>query len=232
VRTTTVCSTAARRGRSPSSAQHGWATLTGTTVTASTTDANLTIGSQGPLRPSTLTVSATIVTDFGGGFRDQTGYRHIDITLVTRAFTEWQDKHQVALQLRRRPQHLGNGQTSRASRLLDPGGTAAARRSTLGRAPPAPTRRTTSGNGSDLSANTDETWSRPTCSWDRTTSSFVQTTTTKFEQGPAVDNGPDVFFDGGVIEISADGGTTWKDFEYIRPGYSQTLFSDAAGATQ
>jgi hypothetical protein len=34
-----------------------------------------------------------------------------------------------------------------------------------------------------------------------------------------------VFFDGGIIEISRDGGTTWQDISTFRdPGYGGTLF--------
>ncbi len=46
-----------------------------------------------------------------------------------------------------------------------------------------------------------------------------------FEKGPAVPGGPDVFFDGGVLEVSEDGGTTWNDVStYTDPGYPLTLY--------
>jgi hypothetical protein len=46
-----------------------------------------------------------------------------------------------------------------------------------------------------------------------------------FEKGPVVAGGPDVYFDGGVLEISEDGGTTWNDVsKYTDPGYPRTLY--------
>ncbi|HEX4352577.1 MAG TPA: M36 family metallopeptidase, partial [Polyangiales bacterium] len=52
-----------------------------------------------------------------------------------------------------------------------------------------------------------------------------------FEAGPISDGGPDVDFDGGVLEVSLDGGTTWQDIsKYGNPGYTATLFT--VGATQ
>jgi MYXO-CTERM domain-containing protein len=42
----------------------------------------------------------------------------------------------------------------------------------------------------------------------------------QFETGPAVAGGPDVHWDGGVIEYSTDGGSTWTDVSEIAdPGY-------------
>jgi len=47
----------------------------------------------------------------------------------------------------------------------------------------------------------------------------------KFEHGPMFSGGPDTFFDGGVLEISSDGGTTWDDIsKYVDPQYLQTLY--------
>ncbi|MEZ4310925.1 MAG: M36 family metallopeptidase, partial [Polyangiaceae bacterium] len=51
----------------------------------------------------------------------------------------------------------------------------------------------------------------------------------KFETGPAVANGPDVYWDGSVIEITEDGGQTWEDVSaYTNPGYNGAI-SDLAG---
>src|SRR5260221_6392491 len=48
-----------------------------------------------------------------------------------------------------------------------------------------------------------------------------------FETGPAVQGGPDVFFDGGVLEISEDDGATWNDVsKYADPNYPVPLFTD------
>jgi len=47
-----------------------------------------------------------------------------------------------------------------------------------------------------------------------------------FESGAVDPAGPEVFFDGGVLEISDDGGTTWKDVSaFADPGYPQTLYA-------
>ncbi|WP_394849511.1 M36 family metallopeptidase [Pendulispora brunnea] len=51
-----------------------------------------------------------------------------------------------------------------------------------------------------------------------------------FESGAAVPGGPEVFFDGAVFELSEDGGTTWKDVsEYIDPKYPLTVYESAEG---
>jgi hypothetical protein len=50
-----------------------------------------------------------------------------------------------------------------------------------------------------------------------------------FEVGPAVPNGPDVAFDGAVLEISSDDGATWEDVsKYSDPGYVAPIYSTAA----
>jgi hypothetical protein len=47
-----------------------------------------------------------------------------------------------------------------------------------------------------------------------------------FEHGPVTGTGPDVYFDGGVLEISDDGGTTWKDVStYVNPSYPHTIYN-------
>jgi len=49
-----------------------------------------------------------------------------------------------------------------------------------------------------------------------------------FEMGSPLPNRPPVGFDGAVLEISADGGTTWQDIsEYADPGYTDKVFSTA-----
>jgi len=49
-----------------------------------------------------------------------------------------------------------------------------------------------------------------------------------FESGPVRAGGPDVAFDGGVLEISVDGGMTWQDVStYADPGYTQTIYTTA-----
>jgi len=46
-----------------------------------------------------------------------------------------------------------------------------------------------------------------------------------FETGAVVTDGPDVYFDGGVLEVTTDGGTTWDDVsKYVDPAYPQTIF--------
>jgi hypothetical protein len=52
----------------------------------------------------------------------------------------------------------------------------------------------------------------------------------RFEQGKASSTATvDSYFDGGVLEISSDNGTTWQDISaYVDPGYTQTLFSDGS----
>jgi hypothetical protein len=51
-----------------------------------------------------------------------------------------------------------------------------------------------------------------------------------FEVGPPTPTATeDVAFDGAVLEVSDDGGSTWKDIsEYGDPGYDQTIFSTAS----
>lgn len=49
-----------------------------------------------------------------------------------------------------------------------------------------------------------------------------------FETGPATSGGPDVYWDGGVIEISKDNGTTWEDLAvYQDPGYNGVIGNTA-----
>jgi MYXO-CTERM domain-containing protein len=46
----------------------------------------------------------------------------------------------------------------------------------------------------------------------------------EFETGPEVAGGPDVYWDGSLLEISEDGGTTWKDLDqYIAAPYNGTI---------
>ncbi|APR80050.1 Chitinase [Minicystis rosea] len=46
-----------------------------------------------------------------------------------------------------------------------------------------------------------------------------------FETAPAEDDGPDVYWDGAVIEVSGDDGKTWQDVEKLgaKPGYGGTI---------
>ncbi|TPV95000.1 MAG: peptidase [Myxococcales bacterium FL481] len=45
-----------------------------------------------------------------------------------------------------------------------------------------------------------------------------------FESGPAEPEGPDVHWDGAVLEISTNGGLTWEDVStYVDPGYGGTI---------
>lgn len=45
-----------------------------------------------------------------------------------------------------------------------------------------------------------------------------------FEVGPAVAGGPDVYWDGGLVEITEDGGMTWTDVsQFATPGYGGAL---------
>ncbi|HSO35835.1 MAG TPA: M36 family metallopeptidase [Labilithrix sp.] len=47
-----------------------------------------------------------------------------------------------------------------------------------------------------------------------------------FENGPDGKGNPLVYFDGGVIEISSDGGKTWADIStLVDPGYTQSIYT-------
>jgi hypothetical protein len=82
-------------------------------------------------------------------------------------------------------------------------------------------------HGDDTSAFTDELLVSPSLNVSSTVP-FVMNFSHRFafEAGPAVDGGPDVYFDGGVIEISDDNGTTWKDVStfMVDPGYNHLLY--------
>lgn len=50
-----------------------------------------------------------------------------------------------------------------------------------------------------------------------------------FETGPATEGGPDEYWDGGVIEVSADDGQTWTDVsELVVPGYGGPIYVGAS----
>jgi hypothetical protein len=49
-----------------------------------------------------------------------------------------------------------------------------------------------------------------------------------FEVGPVTPLGPDAYFDGGVLEVSEDGGSTWNDVStYANPNYPRTLYASS-----
>jgi hypothetical protein len=87
-------------------------------------------------------------------------------------------------------------------------------------------------HGDDTPAQSDESLVSP----DLQVSATTPLTITfrhrySFEIGQIVEDGPEVAFDGGVLEISTDGGATWHDVsEYARVSYSQTLIVLTADA--
>jgi MYXO-CTERM domain-containing protein len=52
-----------------------------------------------------------------------------------------------------------------------------------------------------------------------------------FELGPVTPGGGDVYFDGGVLEVSDDNGATWKDVStYANPNYPRTIYNSGNAA--
>jgi large repetitive protein len=83
-------------------------------------------------------------------------------------------------------------------------------------------------HGNDVGAPSDERLESPGLAVS-TTVPFVMNFSHRyaFEYGPTTAGGPDVFFDGGVIELTEDNGATWKDvstYMGIDPGYTQLLY--------
>ena len=84
-------------------------------------------------------------------------------------------------------------------------------------------------HGADNASRTDESLVSPALTVS-TTAPFQITFKHKysFEHGPDAPGNPDVYFDGGVIEYSADNGVTWIDVATIAdPGYTQTFYVPA-----
>jgi MYXO-CTERM domain-containing protein len=82
-------------------------------------------------------------------------------------------------------------------------------------------------HGDDFGVETDESLVSPKLAVSAT-NPFILNFSHRysFEFGPAVTNGPDVFFDGGVIEVSEDDGTTWNDVsKYVDPHYPITIYT-------
>jgi hypothetical protein len=72
-------------------------------------------------------------------------------------------------------------------------------------------------HGDDLGTSTDESLVSPTLEISKT-NPFILSFSHRFsfETGPAVPNGPDVNFDGGVLELSDADGMTWKHLRIRR----------------
>jgi len=81
-------------------------------------------------------------------------------------------------------------------------------------------------HGNDTGAPSDELLVSPSLNVSMTTP-FVMTFTHRYSFEYSADDG--IFFDGGIIEFSADDGATWKDVAAlgIDPGYTQQLYSTA-----
>jgi MYXO-CTERM domain-containing protein len=82
-------------------------------------------------------------------------------------------------------------------------------------------------HGDDLGAESDESLVSPDLVVSATNPFIISFSHRySFETGPAVTGGPDVFFDGGVLELSEDGGTTWNDISnYADPEYPVSLYT-------
>jgi MYXO-CTERM domain-containing protein len=91
-------------------------------------------------------------------------------------------------------------------------------------------------HGDDTASPSDESLVSPALNVAATgdfTIAFEHTFKFESDPGQASDAGPAVptYFDGAVLEISPDGGTTWEDIsKYADPGYTGTIYNDAASA--
>jgi Fungalysin metallopeptidase (M36)/PA domain len=87
-------------------------------------------------------------------------------------------------------------------------------------------------HGDDLGARSDESLVSPELDVSATAPlviSFKQRYS--FELGPASEAGPTVAFDGGLLELSEDGGASWQDVAaYADPRYTQTIYANANAA--
>jgi MYXO-CTERM domain-containing protein len=83
-------------------------------------------------------------------------------------------------------------------------------------------------HGDDLGIETDESLVSPTLAVSATNPFIISFSHRySFETGPAVTGGPDVYFDGGVLEVSEDNGATWNDVsKYVDPNYPVTIFTN------
>ncbi len=81
-------------------------------------------------------------------------------------------------------------------------------------------------HGDDVGTTSDETLVSPTLTVS-TTAAFTIAFSHRyeFESGPPAPDKPDVYFDGGVIELSDDDGANWKDISsYANPSYTRTVY--------
>jgi MYXO-CTERM domain-containing protein len=83
-------------------------------------------------------------------------------------------------------------------------------------------------HGDDVGTTSDESLVSPTLAVSATSAFTIAFSHRyEFESGPPAPNRADVYFDGGVLELSDDDGATWKDIStYANPSYTRTIFVD------
>ncbi len=206
----------------------GWLPLTKTQVRVSTTDPNVTFDNDGLANVASLSPYAVATITIGVSVKDNAG-KHglLPIVINLSDVDAWKANLSTTFQAPYNLDFMPNASATDDVEGEPPAWTAAhglrAQRtsgwSRLGDAS------NHVWHGDDVPALADESLVSPNLVVSPT-SRFVIAFKHRysFEVGPVVPGGADVPFDGGVLEISDDGGTTWKDVStYVDPAYPRTL---------
>lgn len=208
----------------------GWVELTQTKVTVTTTDPNVTLDNGGMATIASLKPYEKKSVTIGITAKDTVARRALlplKVTLADpMAFTKTADTEVTALY------NFDDKASSSAVDDVESATTAwtlghGARASRF----PVWARQGDASNhvwhGDDFGIETDESLVSPTLAVSATNPFIINFSHRySFEVGPAVAGGDDVFFDGGVLEISEDNGTTWKDVStYVDPHYPITIYT-------
>jgi hypothetical protein len=210
----------------------GWETLTGSTITLSSTDTNLTFDNGGAATIASVEPYGTATVTVGVTAKATTAQRTLAALKITMAnpnaaratsdvqasaLVNYDDKAGVS-----------------ASDDVESNSTPAAWTPTAGPIPVPVRAWSREGDtknhflhGNDTGAPSDETMVSPSLVVSSTTP-FVMNFSHRYSFEADVASG--IYFDGGIIEISEDNGTTWKDvasYPGIDPGYTQLLNTTA-----
>ena len=211
----------------------GWETLTGSTVTVSSTDPNLTFDNGGTGTVASAEPYGSATVSIGVTAKATTPQRTLAALTVTMANANAVKPSVVV-------------QNSALVNYDDKAAVSASDDVESNSTPPAWTPQGSAmipvrawsrdgdaknhfWHGNDTGAPSDEFLVSPSLTVSATTP-FVMNFSHRysFEYGPSPDGNDIVFYDGGIIEISEDNGVTWKDvatYAGIDPGYTQRIYS-------